>query len=300
MSALRRALYFLRQALRLARASPWLTGVSVLTIAVALSLMGLFSMAFFNANEMIRELGASLTVSVYLVEDVTDVRLQAIEARVRAHAGVRSVKVLTAEMDRERNRELLDPTLLEGLDDEAVPGQPVLELELDAGLASRSDLDALTAWAAEVEGVDEVQDVRFGAERLRLLFAVLEIVRAVGLVLSAVLLASAMFFVFVTIRLGVFSRRDEVEILRLVGATPLFVRLPFLAEGALQGLVGALVAMLFIGLLHLELRSLVRDFYMLNMDWSLLPPGMVVWLLIGGPCLGLLASGLSVGRYLRT
>ncbi len=294
-----RPVYFVNQALRLARSSPWLTTISVFTIAVALSLMGLFAMAFFNANEMIGDLGASLRISVYLQEEVGAQQTEALQMRIRAHPGVTSSRTLTPQEDRQRNRRLLDPKLLEGLDEAAVPGQPVLELELDAALAARSDLEELMRWAKELEGVESVEDVQFGAEKLRLLFAIVEIVRTVGLVLSAVLLASAMFFVFVTIRLAVFSRRDEIEILHLVGATPRFIRLPFLLEGALQGLVGALVAMLFIGGLHLELRSLIRDFYMLNVGWSLLPPGMVLWLIVGGPAVGLLASGLSVGRYLK-
>jgi len=291
--------YFVHQAIRLARSSPWLTTISVFTIAVALSLMGLFAMAFFNANEMIGDLGASLRISIYLDDDIGAPQIEALEMRVRAHPGVTSVRSLSPDEDRQRNRRLLDPKLLEGLDEAAIPGQPVLELELDAELAARSDLEELIVWAGELEGVESVEDVQFGAEKLRLLFAIVEIVRTVGLVLSAVLLASAMFFVFVTIRLAVFSRRDEIEILHLVGATPRFIRLPFLVEGALQGLVGALVAMLFIGGLHLELRSLIRDFYMLNVSWSLLPPGMVLWLIVGGPAVGLLASGLSIGRYLK-
>jgi cell division transport system permease protein len=202
-------------------------------------------------------------------------------------------------MDRERNRKLLDPELLKGLDEAALPGQPVLEVEIDADLASRGDVQELVEWTRSVKGVQSVEDVEFGAEKLRLLFAIVEIARTVGLVLSIVLLSSAMFFVFSTIRLAVFSRRDEIEILSLVGATPGFIRLPFLVEGALQGLAGALVAMLLLGLLHLELRSLVRDVYMLNATWSLLPPGMILWLLLGGPAVGLAASAMSVGRYLK-
>ena len=127
----------------------------------------------------------------------------------------------------------------------------------------------------------------------------LEIVRSVGLVLSAVLLASAVFFVFSTVRLAVWGRRTEIEILSLMGATRGFIRGPFLIEGALQGLCGAGVAIAAVGLLHLELEGLVRDVYLLQVQPSLLPPGMVLWLLIGGPTLGLLASGLSVGRTLK-
>lgn len=291
--------YVARQALQLVRSSPWLTAVSALTIALALTLVGLFAMVLFNASRLLQDLGQSLTLSVYVAETAAPASLAAIEGRLRAHEGVKTVRTLTREQDRARNRKLLDGELLQGLDEAAIPGQPVLEVEIDADLASRGDVDELVKWAQGISGVQGVEDVEFGAEKLRLVFAVVEIARTIGVVLSIVLLASAMFFVFSTIRLGVFSRRDEIEILSLVGATPGFVRLPFLVEGALQGLVGAVVAMLLLGLLHLELRSLVLDVHLLNVSWSLMPPGMVAWLLIGGPTVGLTASALSVGRYLK-
>lgn len=291
--------YVLRQSFLLVRASPWLTAVSALTIALALTLVGLFAMVLFNASRLLHDLGRSLTISVYLQEDATEADVHGLEARVRARPGVRAVRVLTPQQDRERNRKLLDPTLLQGLDEAAIPGQPVVEVDLDADLGSRGDVDDLVKWTKGLKSVQSVEDAEFGAEKLRLLFAGVEIARTIGLVLSVVLLASAMFFVFSTIRLGVFSRRDEIEILGLVGATPGFVRVPFLVEGALQGLCGAVIAMLLLGLLHLELRGLVRDVYMLNVSWSLLPPGMVAWLLAGGPAVGLTAAAVSVGRYLK-
>jgi cell division transport system permease protein len=296
---LARALSFAGQALRLMRASPWLSAVSVLTIAVSLALCGLFAMAFFNGHALIAKLGGELVIHVYLDEATSAERTGQIAERLRRHDGVRAVKALSAEADRERNRELLDPALLEGLDEEAIPGQPVLELQLAAGLGSRAELEQMVAWARSIEAVEAVEAVAFGADRLRALFAVVEIVERVGVVLSLVLLASAIFFVFSTVRLGVWSRREEIELLTLMGATPAFVRAPFLLEGALQGLLGALVAVVAVGLLHLELEGLVRDVYQLNHGPSLLPPGMLAWLLGGGPALGLLASALSLGRPQR-
>lgn len=291
--------YVVHQAWLLVRGSPWLAAVSSLTIALALTLVGLFAMVVFNASRLMHDLGQSLTLSVYLDEKAAPADAAAIEQKLKAQPGVKAVRALSREQDRERNKKLLGPELLEGLDEAAVPGQPVLEVDVEAELASRGDVDALVTWTKALSGVQTVEDVQFGAEKLRLLFAVVEIARTVGLVLSVVLLASAMFFVFSTIRLAVFSRRDEIEILSLVGATPNFIRLPFLVEGALQGLAGALIAMVLIGGLHLELRSLVRDVHLLNVSWSLLPPGMIAWLLSGGPAVGVVASALSVGRYLK-
>ena len=157
----------------------------------------------------------------------------------------------------------------------------------------------MVAWAEKTKGVDAVEDVDFGADKLRLIFAVVEIVRSVGFVVAGILLASALLFVFSTVRFAVYSRREEIEILALMGATPRFIRAPFLIEGATQGLLGSLVAMGLLHALHSELYTLVRDVYRIHLDWSLLPPGMILWLLVAGPLLGLLASGVSVGRYLR-
>ena len=291
--------YVLHQAFLLVRSSPWLTAVSALTIALALTLVGLFAMVLVNASHLMHSLGESLTIPVYLHEAATTPDVKAVEAQIRQRKGVKSVKFLTPQQDRERNKKAMTPELLEGLDEAAIPGQPVLEVELEADLASRGDVEELAKWAASLKSVKSVDEVPTGAEKLRLLFALVEIARTVGLVLSIVLLASAMFFVFSTIRLGVFARRDEIEILSLVGATPSFIRLPFLVEGALQGLAGAIVAMLLLGLLHLELRGLVRDVHLLNLSWSLMPPGMIAWLVLGGPTVGLTASALSVGRYLK-
>ena len=291
--------YILQQAFLLVRSSPWLTAVSALTIALALTLVGLFAMVVVNANRLMHSLGESLTIPVYLHDAATSQDVAAVEQQIRARKGVKSVKFLTSQQDRERNRQAMSPELLDGLDEAAIPGQPVLEVELEADLASRGDVEELAKWAAGLKSVKSVDEVPTGAEKLRLLFALVEIARTVGLVLSIVLLASAMFFVFSTIRLGVFARRDEIEILALVGATPSFIRLPFLVEGALQGLCGAVVAMALLGLLHLELRGLVRDVHLLNLSWSLMPPGMIAWLVLGGPAVGLTASVLSVGRYLK-
>ncbi len=294
-----RPAYVLSQAWRMMRTSLWLTAVSSLTIALALTLVGLFATVLFNASVLMRELGQSLTLSVYLNENATAEQADAVRTKLEGHKGIKKVRALTRDQDRARNKKLLSKDLLEGLDEAAIPAQPMLEVEIDADLASRGDVEALLTWTQALRGVESVQDVEFGAEKLRLLFALVGIARSIGVVLTVVLLASAMFFVFSTIRLAVLSRRDEIEILSLVGATPSFIRLPFLAEGALQGLAGAVLAAVLLGLMHLELRSLVRDVYMLNVSWSLLPPGMVVWLVLGGPTVGVCASALSVGRYLR-
>lgn len=299
MNPLARMTYFIGQAVRLLRTSPWLATISVLTLAVSLSVVGVLAIGLLGAERLVHQLGERLTISVYITDGTSRERTSEIEARIKSHPGVTSVRLLSREADRERNRKLLDPALLAGLDQEAIPGQAVLELELDSGLASRGDLDALVAWAEKTKGVDAVEDVDFGADKLRLIFAVVEIVRSVGFVVAGILLASALLFVFSTVRFAVYSRREEIEILALMGATPRFIRAPFLIEGATQGLLGSLVAMGLLHALHSELYTLVRDVYRIHLDWSLLPPGMILWLLVAGPLLGLLASGVSVGRYLR-
>ncbi|MEC9072102.1 MAG: FtsX-like permease family protein, partial [Myxococcota bacterium] len=114
-----------------------------------------------------------------------------------------------------------------------------------------------------------------------------------------VVLAAAIFFTFSTIKLAVYARREEIEVLRLVGATDGFIRIPFYIEGFLAGLLGAIGALIIIAIIHARLLAFVEEEHFLNVSLDLMPLGMLLWLFLGGILLGLLGSALSVGRHLR-
>lgn len=295
-----RIAHFFREAWKNIRSSPVLGLVAVLTIAVSLILVGLFGFVMVNANQVLDAVARDLRITIYLTEDVTPTEVDALQRSIAERAEVSEVVFLTAEEDRKRNLVLLSPELLEGLDDDAIPGQPAIEIQIEPRQRTKDDFARLTGWLDQLAEVDAVQDAYFGADKIRILFAIIDLVRITGLIICAIVLAAAVFFTFSTIKLAVYARKEEIEVLRLVGATDGFIRAPFYIEGFLAGLFGSLTALVIIAFIHARLLSFAEEEHFLNITFDLMPTGMLLWLLVGGIVLGLTGSALSVGRYLRT
>ena len=291
--------YFIRETLRNIRHTPFLTAVSISTIAVALILIGFFGYLLINAGRLIDEVGKDLRVTVYLDQDISPEQAEQVRAVVAQSEEVDEVHVLTAAEDRARNRALLSAELLAGLDEESVPGSPSLDVVLTRKKRTKEDFDHIADWLGSLAQVQHVDDIHFGAENFRIVFSLIEILRLVGAIVTGVILFAAVFFVFSTVKLAVYARREEIEVLRLVGATDRFIKVPFYLEGLLQGAVGSFVALLVVAFIHLKVQAFVRDEQAINLHLDLLPAGMILWFLLGGVFLGLAGSVFSVGRHLK-
>lgn len=292
--------HFLREAWKNIRAAPALTLVAVLTIAVSLILVGFFGFLMVNANRVLDGIADDLRVTVYLHPDTPAEQIDALQRKIAERDEVSKVTYLTAEEDLQRNVALLSPELLEGLDAAAIPGQPAIDVLLRPRQRNKEDFARISAWLEELSGTQEVQELYFGADKIRILFAIIDLIRLTGFIICGIVLAAAVFFTFSTIKLAVYARREEIEVLRLVGATDRFIKAPFFIEGALAGLSGAAVALILVATIHTRLVAFVEEEHFLNLSLDLMPAGMVLWLFVGGIGLGIAGSWLSVGRYLRT
>lgn len=295
-----RLMHFAREAGKNMRAAPVLTVVAVLTIAVSLLLVGLFGIVLTSASTLLDGISHDLRITAYLDPGANAAAIDTLQAKIAEREEVASVRYLTAEEDRALSAELLGPELLEGLDEAAIPGQHAIAIQLEPRRRDKADFERVRLWLDELAAVEVVEDLWFGADKIRILFALVDLLRVAGLIISVIVLAAAIFFTFSTIKLAVYARREEIEILRLVGATPRFIQAPFYIEGAAAGLMGSAVAIAIIGYLHSELVAFAEEEHLLNLDLDLMPAGMMLWLLCGGITLGWLGSVLSVGRYLRT
>ena len=238
---------------------------------------------------------------MYLNEQIRSEQLEETMNSVTARAEELryQVTLLSANELRDRTLELLGPELLEGLDVAALPAQPALEVKLEAAERRKADFETISAWLEELEGVEGVQRLLFSGEKVRVIFAIIDLVEVTGLIICLIVLAAAIFFTFSTIKLGVYARRQEIEVLRLVGATNGFIRAPFYIEGALAGIFGSVTSLVIVSYIRGRLSDFVEEAHFLNISLDLMPPGMLIWLLFGGVMLGLCGSALSVGRYLK-
>ncbi|MBV8197944.1 MAG: hypothetical protein JO263_07400 [Candidatus Eremiobacteraeota bacterium] len=162
--------------------------------------------------------------------------------------------------------------------------------------------DEVPSVASEVRRLTGVANVVYGQQVVQRLLQLGAVLRRVGIAVIAVFFAVAGIIIANTIRLTVFARRREIAIMQLVGATNTYIRLPFICEGLLAGLIGAAVA---VGLLAVA-RGTLWPRLLEALPWVQLTPApmdsraLAAELLLVGAAIGIVASWISVGRHLRT
>ena len=295
-----RAGYFFREAFKNMRHSMLLTVISILTIAVSLILVGFFGGLLLAASDLVDNLAEDIRISAYLDSDISPKRVGSLIAAIQNRDGVETVEYVPLEDDRLRNRELLSKELLAGLDDASIPASPTLEIVLEKERRLRKDVDEVSVWVKSLKGVGGISEVEIGMDKIRLGLAFVDVFRSLAWAICIILIIAAIFFVFSTIKMAVHARSDEIEILRLVGATPRFIRAPFYIEGVFHGLMGSLIAFSIVASIHTRLNTYIREEHLLDLHLNLMPSALIAWFFVGGLGLGLLGSVFSVGRYLRS
>lgn len=271
--------------------------LAIATIALALFVLGAFLLVTSSLDRLTATWSATAEMSVYLRDDVSDEQRAAIETTVAGSNLVeRREFVSKVEAARRFRRDF--PDLAGGADGVAVNPLPAsFELRLRAAGIASPDLERLAQTMTQMPGVVDVRYDRQWLERLARLVTVL---RWIGIALASALAVAAALTVTAVVRLGMFGRRDEVEIMALVGAPFSAIRGPFVIEGILQGGIGAAVALAVLrGVYELLRLRLVTD--LPGLDTSLLqflPLLPMVGIVAGGMIVGCL-GGLVATRAVR-
>jgi len=295
---MRRPLYFIGQALRGMRRSPLIQLATVGAVAVALLLVGLTAIGSLNLDRLANHWGRGRQLTIYLRPETPAARVVALQALLRGRAEVARVTYVDPATAHARLKASLgeQSQLLDGVSASLLP--PSLEVELREARDARA-LAPLLALLRTAPGVEDVEYLGRWAERLG---GIVRMARDGSLVVALIVVLACLYVVAMTIRLGVFARRDEIEIQQLVGATKGFIRTPFLIEGLLQGVLGAGLAL---GALYVlfnwaaptveqALGAVLSQLHLSFITKTQLGLGV-----LGGGLLGLLGSGLALGRYLE-
>lgn len=291
----RRFLYFLGRAVENLLARPWPTVVTVATIALAFGVLAGYLLVFQALDRAAGAWGERLEVSAYLEDAIGEAGGRDLARQVTAWPGVTRATYVSKEDALARFRAALagQTALLE-----ALPGNP-LPASIEVSLApDRRTAAGIRDIAAALRGLAGVSDVEYGREEAERLAALVRVVRLAGLAVGLVLALVATFIVASTIRLALYVRQEEVELLRLVGATERFVRAPFLIEGALEGLAGASLALGLAALARwIALPSLLAlGDILAPAAVGFLPARTIVAVEGAGVLVGLAGSWLSLGR----
>ena len=275
---------------------PALTLLATLSMAVSLYVLGMFVLIAWNVRLTTASLGRELQMQVYMRPGATREDIDAIRQGLLSDDAVAEARLVSSGEARRRFEERFPRLtgLSAGLGPDLFPAS--FEVILRDSHRGPEEAERLAKAYRVGPGVDEVRFDRGWFERLQSLFGFF---RSGGYGIGALLVLAVMVTVGAIVRLTVLARRDEIEIMKLVGATAAFIRAPFLMGASAQGLVGGLVAL---GALRLSWAGLVssdlyRETPMLALAAGLFPPLEVVAVLpLLGMLLALAAAALSLGR----
>lgn len=267
-----------------------LSVLSITTIAFALFVVGLFGLVAINLQQALTQVEDRVEVVAYLMRGTPVEVVTVAIGDVQHFPEVASVGYVTEDRALERARKEL--TELQGVFDDLVanPLPASLEVKLKPGFRDSKHVRDV---ADRLKGFRFVEDVRYGQDWVAKLDRIRDVAAVVGLIIGAAFAAAAVIIIGTTIRMTVLQRSREIAIMRLVGATDGFIRLPFLLEGGLKGALGGTVAVALTYGAYVALDRLI-------FQARYFEPQQAALLVAFGTGLGFLASAVSVARHLAS
>jgi cell division transport system permease protein len=256
------------------------------TIAVALFVLGTCLILTTNLERLSNEWAKAAELSVFLADTATPAEREAIERAVAPGVLVASHEYVSKAEALARFKQTFNSMAgaLGDLDENPLPAS--IEVRLTGAAASGDGVEALVA---SLRGTPGVADVQYDRQWLTRTLSAIRLIRGAGLVLGAVLAVAAALTVANVVRLGLYARREELDIMELVGAPQTYIRGPFVAEGLLQGGIGAMVALMLLGAAFFAVRAR----YLMPLAAAVNVPTVdfLPWRL----CALLVAGGMAVG-----
>ena len=269
--------------------------ISIGTIGMSLLLFASFLVLFLNLNNWIMDWGQSVSMSVYLKDGIDQRSKEKIESLLRNMPGAELKGFISKEKAFMDLGEALGAHagLLEGLKKNPLPAS--FELLFKDVNIHQINPGKMKEEIEKIEGVDEVQ---YSKEVLERFEGLMDVLKVAGFIIGGFLCLAVLFITSNTIKLTIYSRREEIEILKLVGATDWFVKIPFLIEGAIQGLLGGLVSLaVLFGLYSIFFLKKVQVIGLPVLHTAFLPAEYLGSILLLGLILGLIGSFISIGRF---
>jgi cell division transport system permease protein len=275
-----------REALTASRRAPLLSALGVVTIAFSLFAFGLFGLVAINIRQALERVEERVEVRAFVSDDAEIESVAAAMKDVGEFAEVRRVDYVSKEKALERARKEMGE-FADVFEAGVLPAS--IEVHLRPGMRSPAIVKSV---ADRIRTYQFIDDVRYGEEWVEKLYRLRNIATVAGIALGVAFAAVAVIIIGATIRMTVLARAKEISIMRLVGATDMFIRLPFLIDGLIKGVLGGLLALLFVW----AANRVINEYFIetIFFDREMIFVGVV-----GGAFMGVLGSLVSVGRHLR-
>lgn len=271
--------------------------LTALTIAFVVLVFSLSTLIYINLNRLAENFSRQMRVVVYLDPALHPQDIEELKTKVINRRGIAGIRHITSQEGYERLVKQFEgeENILAGFGKDFLP--PTLELEVAKTMHNPVSIRTL---ASELGSVPGITDVRYGREWVEKLHWAAGWARLMTFVIGSLLVITTVFVVSNTIKLTIYLRRNELETMRLVGATNFFVRGPFVLEGMLQGLAGSGLAMLVLFTLFNFLKTQVNfPTFIRFFSPVFLPMSVVTGIIAGSIILCAAVSAFSLRQFLR-
>ena len=273
-----------------------LSFASIMCTTITLILVAVAVVAAANVNNATRLIEDELTIVTYLKKDVTEEQIDNIKSEISSYKNVEEVTFKSKDEWKLEMSEYDDSfkTVLDYLDENPLMDSFVLKV---------NDVKKLSETSEYIKAINGVDTVKYGEGMVEQVISVFDIVQKIVVVVVIALVVVTSFLISNTIKLTIFSRRNEIEIMRLVGASNITIKLPFLFEGFIIGLIGSIIPVCITIYGYVILYSRMHGKLLSNMIMLIKPYPFVFWVslivVVIGALVGMYGSIKAVRKYLK-
>jgi len=258
---------------------------------LSIILISIYFLFTINSNRIIKNIKEKVELEIFLEDELSNEDLIALRDKIRIIGGVKSINYISKEDAVKIFTEEFGSEMLDIYDYNPLPASFRINL-----YEEYKTIERLSKIKSQLSEMKFVNDVKFPEENLELIESKTSGFLFINLIIMIVITISSVFLVSNTIRLIINSRKKIIETFKLLGATRIFVMVPFLFEGFIQGLAGSLLA---IGAMYLFLSVFVSKFQASEIKFTFMDADIILYLILTGIVLGVLGSYFSVLKYLK-
>ena len=289
---------FFRRALDDIFKNIFLNLITVITISLSILIISAFILFFINTGKIINSWQKGLRIMAYLKPGINNTELAYLKQAIQSLDGVQRLRYIPKQeaLNQLKSQMQHQASLFENLTENPLPDS--FEIRMTASTDSWQKIESL---AAQIEILAQVEDVEYGQRWIGRFIHLFNLFRLAGYAMGALFFMAAIFIVANTIRLVIYSRRDELEIMRLVGATDNFIKIPFYFEGIIQGALGAVFGLGILYVVFLFISSNVGQGLLPGLfRFTFIQLEILCWILLGSMLVGWLGCYISLKQFLRT
>lgn len=277
---------------------------AITTVAITLFIVGFFAIIVYDVQGIISSIKSDVELAVYLEDNISEELKEYIEQYIISWEETDAVRYISKEQALERFKKQMEGSdILKEIEGNPLPAS----FEITLNNPEKIDRVALRFYDKDGNCIEGVDEVIYGRNYVNTLFSITVIIGTIAFLIVIALLLAAVVLIFNTIRLSIYARRKEIEVMKLVGATNWFVRIPFLFEGFFEGFAGSVVSIILLyficNFLLIRGERVIVDTMRIK-ELAIVGSGnFMLYTYIGvvvlGSLVGLLSSAVALRRYVK-